>query len=73
MNIKQTLDDIKELFLILSGMIIVLQLCFSKSPYLLEIFSRVLMNEMIECLGFALNFSPRRNNWGDRRNRNVKC
>lgn len=46
MNMKKILDDIKELLLILLGMITVLQLCFSKGPYLLEIYPEVLMNEM---------------------------
>ena len=51
---KWILDDIEELLLILLGLVIVLQLQFSKSPYLLEIYSEVLVNEIMSsiCLKF---------------------
>lgn len=51
---KWILDDIEELLLILLGLVIVLQLQFSKNPYLLEIYSEVLVNEIMSsiCLKF---------------------
>lgn len=42
---NQILDDIEELLLILLNLVIALQLQFSKSSSLLEIYSEVLVNE----------------------------